>query len=238
MTDVLTERSPAQFAQNWFDALSLHQSVEDILPYLSDEGLEMYFPDATLLNEADVRRWFDVVGASFTDQAHIVEQIVETPTADGVDLAVTVIWQATQISDGTWINSRAQQSWSLATANTPQGYRIKSYRVDSLAAIEDTRAVVERYYQLANAGDWNPWCDLFAVDQVMDEQLAGHVEGREPLRAMMAGFPDMYARFSNNPVHFVIEGEQAAVVSHISAESTKASGSRPTWSTTSRCATA
>ena len=46
----------------------------------------------------------------------------------------------------------------------------------------DTRGVVNRYYELANAGDWNPWCDLFKVDTVMDEQLAGHVEGRETLR--------------------------------------------------------
>lgn len=80
-----------------------------------------------------------------------------------------------------------------------------------------TREVVDRYYALANAGDWDAWCDLFAADQVMDEQLAGHVEGREPLREMMKGFPDMYARFANVPRHVVIDGEQAAVVSHISA---------------------
>ncbi|MFD0392270.1 hypothetical protein ACFQ3Z_03675 [Streptomyces nogalater] len=41
----------------------------------------------------------------------------------------------------------------------------------------NTTEIVERYYALANAGDWDPWCDLFAEDQTMDEQLAGHVEG-------------------------------------------------------------
>jgi ketosteroid isomerase-like protein len=81
----------------------------------------------------------------------------------------------------------------------------------------DTADVVERYYRLANAGDWDPWCDLFAEDQKMDEQLAGHVEGRETLREMMRGFPAMYAQFSNRPVHIVVQGGQAAVVSHISA---------------------
>lgn len=75
--------------------------------------------------------------------------------------------------------------------------------------------VVRRYYELANAGAWDAWCDLFAPDQVMDEQLAGHVEGREPLRQMMAGFPAMYATFSNEPRHIVVDGDQAAVVSHI-----------------------
>lgn len=80
----------------------------------------------------------------------------------------------------------------------------------------DTKDVVHRYYELANAGDWDSWCDLFAADQVMDEQLAGHVEGRETLRAMMKGFPETYESFANRPQRFVVEGEQAAVVSHIS----------------------
>ena len=81
----------------------------------------------------------------------------------------------------------------------------------------DTRDVVTRYYELANAGRWDAWCDLFAERQVMDEQLAGHVEGRETLRDMMKGFPTMYSSFANVPKHVVVDGDQAAVVSHISA---------------------
>jgi ketosteroid isomerase-like protein len=81
----------------------------------------------------------------------------------------------------------------------------------------NTSEVVTRYYELANRGDWAAWTDLFAEDQVMDEQLAGHVEGQATLREMMAGFPNMYAEFHNTPRHVVVEGEQAAVISHISA---------------------
>ncbi|MFJ9630866.1 nuclear transport factor 2 family protein [Streptomyces sp. NPDC091280] len=79
----------------------------------------------------------------------------------------------------------------------------------------NTREVVDTYYRLANSGEWDAWCDLFAVDQTMDEQLAGHVEGRETLRQMMKGFPEMYASFANVPRHVVVDGEQAAVVSDI-----------------------
>ena len=39
-----------------------------------------------------------------------------------------------------------------------------------------TADVIDRYYETANAGDWDAWCDLFTDDQVMDEQLAGHIE--------------------------------------------------------------
>ncbi|MBO2448752.1 nuclear transport factor 2 family protein [Actinomadura barringtoniae] len=85
----------------------------------------------------------------------------------------------------------------------------------------EIRSVVSRYYELANAGDWDAWTDLFAPDQVMDEQLAGHVEGREKLREMMRGFPGMYAAFQNSPKTVVVEGDEAAVISHISAETVK-----------------
>jgi ketosteroid isomerase-like protein len=81
----------------------------------------------------------------------------------------------------------------------------------------DVRDIVTRYYEYANAGEWDAWCDLFAEDQVMDEQLAGHIEGLPTLREMMKGFGGMYASFSNAPRHILVDGDEAAVVSHISA---------------------
>jgi glyoxylase I family protein len=81
----------------------------------------------------------------------------------------------------------------------------------------DTRGAVERYYKLANAGAWEAWCGLFAEDAVLDEQLAGRIRGRERLRELMAGFPALYPRFANLPRHVVVDGDQAAVFSHLSA---------------------
>ncbi len=81
----------------------------------------------------------------------------------------------------------------------------------------DTTEVLSRYYQFANAGDWQSWCDLFTPDMVMDEQLAGHVEGRDRLQDMMAGFGAMYASFQNVPRHFIVHDAEAAAVSRITA---------------------
>jgi ketosteroid isomerase-like protein len=80
----------------------------------------------------------------------------------------------------------------------------------------DTKQVIDRYYELANGGQWDAWCDLFSADTRMDEQLAGHVEGRETLRAMVKSFPQTYASFANRPKHMVVSETCAAVVSHIS----------------------
>ena len=79
--------------------------------------------------------------------------------------------------------------------------------------------VIDLYYKYANAGDWDAWCDLFADDMVMDEQLAGHIEGLDTLRPMMGGMDSMYSKFENVPKHIITSGDEGAVVSHISAAS-------------------
>jgi ketosteroid isomerase-like protein len=80
-----------------------------------------------------------------------------------------------------------------------------------------TREVIDRYYRSVNAGDWDTWLTLFDDNVVIDEQLAGHVEGIGILRGAIDGLKKGYARFQNVPEHIVVEGDQACVTSHISA---------------------
>jgi ketosteroid isomerase-like protein len=80
-----------------------------------------------------------------------------------------------------------------------------------------TREVIDRYYETANAGDWQTWLTLFQEDVVIDEQLAGHVEGLDILRGAIGGMEKGYSKFQNVPKHIVVDGDEATVVSHISA---------------------
>jgi ketosteroid isomerase-like protein len=84
-------------------------------------------------------------------------------------------------------------------------------------------SVINEYYALANRGEWDAWCDLFHPSLVMEEQLAGRVEGIAALREMMKGFGADLDSFANEPQHIVIgdDGEQAAVVSRLSLLSKK-----------------
>ena len=81
--------------------------------------------------------------------------------------------------------------------------------------------IIAKYYEYANAGKWDAWCDLFTETQEMDEQLAGHISGLTVLRGMMAGMGQAYAVFQNVPTAIIVEGNQGAVVSHISARAAK-----------------
>ena len=83
------------------------------------------------------------------------------------------------------------------------------------------KEIIEAYYVHANSGDWTAWCDLFDENQIMDEQLAGHIESLTTLRGMMAGMGNVYAVFINKPLHILVDGNKAAAVSHISARASK-----------------
>ncbi|HMD89959.1 MAG TPA: nuclear transport factor 2 family protein [Anaerolineaceae bacterium] len=85
----------------------------------------------------------------------------------------------------------------------------------------DNHETIRKYFEFANAGKWDAWCDLFTDDMVMDEQLAGHIVGLAALRPMMAGMGQAYAKFQNVLKEIVVEGDQGAVVSHISALAAK-----------------
>ena len=84
-----------------------------------------------------------------------------------------------------------------------------------------TRDVVNKYYETVNAGDWDSWLTLFADTIVIDEQLAGHVEGIAILRGAVGGMKRGYSKFINQPLHVVVDGSEACVVSHISAANAK-----------------
>jgi ketosteroid isomerase-like protein len=82
-----------------------------------------------------------------------------------------------------------------------------------------TKVLIEMYFIHASGGNWDAWCDLFAEDMVMDEQLAGHIEGLARLRGMMKGMNKGYSKFQNIAKHIIVspDGTEAAAVSHISA---------------------
>lgn len=79
------------------------------------------------------------------------------------------------------------------------------------------RDAIKNYYDYANAGDWSSWSGLFTEDAIVDEQLAGRIVTRKALSEAVAGFPDMYRSFVNTPAEVIVEGDLAAVRSHISA---------------------
>jgi ketosteroid isomerase-like protein len=86
----------------------------------------------------------------------------------------------------------------------------------------DTREVIERYYETVNAGDWEQWLTLFADDVVVDEQIAGHLEGIGVLRGVVDDIRKGFPKFLMLAEHTVAEAEQGCVIWH--CEAVNASG--------------
>ena len=75
----------------------------------------------------------------------------------------------------------------------------------------NNREIMDKYYEYANAGDWDAWCDLVAEDQIMEEQLAGHIERLSALKSIMAGMDKTYSKFQNVPQQIIVAGDERAI---------------------------
>ena len=120
------------FVRKWFQELSDHVPVERLQRFLAPAGLQMVFPERTLLSLGDFRDWYATVGLAYTDQSHAVETVTATPADDHVDIDVVVIWRAVQTADGSRLAMRARQRWHLLRVPGDPGFVIAGYRVEDM----------------------------------------------------------------------------------------------------------
>lgn len=123
------------FVGRWFELLSEHAPVDQLLSMTSATDLEMAFPERTLRSHSDFRDWYATVGDTFTDQEHVVKELDARDDADRTDITLTVVWAATQLSDGSRRAYRVNQAWQLLTSPETGTPVITRYRVLSLEQV-------------------------------------------------------------------------------------------------------
>ncbi len=62
-------------AEAWYRKLDVHAPMVDVLPMLSEDGLEMRFPEATLTTMAEFEGWYQRVIRIFFDEVHLVKEL-------------------------------------------------------------------------------------------------------------------------------------------------------------------
>lgn len=120
-----------QFCESWFDDLSNRAPVQEMLPRLAPQGLEMAFPERTLHSHDDFVDWYAAVGDLFTDQEHTLQRLDVEDHGSLIDLDLTVVWTATHLRDGTRTAFRIDQRWTLRKGPGDE-LRILLYRVGEL----------------------------------------------------------------------------------------------------------
>lgn len=101
------------FVYYWFSLHDLHANINKSYALLDKDNLFMKFPEITVRNLEDYKKWYDGVGANIKSNLHYVKTLEVTFTeANKYRVNVLVNWQAID-KDGKFINMDATQEWSL-----------------------------------------------------------------------------------------------------------------------------
>lgn len=134
-TGALTADAIRTFAEDWYKALDVHAPIEEVLPLMVDDGLEMVFPEATARGHEGFRAWYEAVTHRFFDEVHTVTKVEPVITGDTATVDVVVNWQA-KIWDApapksAWLGFDARQTWEVKAG--PEGQVLLTrYVVDGL----------------------------------------------------------------------------------------------------------
>lgn len=134
----LTAAEVQAFAEDWYRKLDVHAPLEDFVPLLADDGLEMVFPEATVQGFEGFKGWYERVVRIFFDEVHTVKEAQPSFKDDGLaaDVKVVVKWEASVWNPPAPYSERiildAYQTWEVKRSPKTQAVVISRYVVDSL----------------------------------------------------------------------------------------------------------
>ncbi len=137
----LTQSEIRQLAADWYLKLDVHAPLEEYVPFLAEEGLEMRFPEGTVYGFDGFKGWYERVTRIFFDEVHTLKKVEATSNSNTqVEVKVVVNWQASiwnpPAAKSQRIVSDAYQTWVVKRSPTTQKPVIQSYVVDSLEYAE------------------------------------------------------------------------------------------------------
>lgn len=115
------------FVYNTFYMFDKHVPADEFLGILTDKGLNMRFPEATLTSHEDFKRWYAGIGENIKSNTHAIQSVDVAVAGNGLYRAhVVVLWQA-ENKKGEYLKFKADQRWTLVE---DQGrLKIKDYIV-------------------------------------------------------------------------------------------------------------
>ncbi len=135
----LTQSEIKELVDEWFEGLNVHRPLVQMLPLLSDNGLKMVFPEATLTNLVEFESWYQTVNSTFFDEDHIITDLSAEIDGEQAEVKVTVIWKASQWTapapTSTRTEMEAKQSWTVKRSAQTGKPVITVYTVHSLEPV-------------------------------------------------------------------------------------------------------
>lgn len=136
MSAPLTAQEIRELAEVWYRKLDVHAPMVEVLPMLSEGGLEMRFPEATLTTMAEFEGWYQRVIRIFFDEVHKVKEVTAEISGDTAKVHVIVEWQASvwnpPAANSARIKLDADQSWVVKRSPVTGKPVISVYTVNGL----------------------------------------------------------------------------------------------------------
>jgi hypothetical protein len=149
----LLESEVKQLVDTWYAKLDVHAPVEELLPLLADEGLEMKLPEVTLHGHAEFIQWYEGVIRTFFDEIHTMKELHITltggPRETNVEVEgslmqaqvqLVVNWQAHRwkapAAKSEWLGFDATQRWVVQRLPNTGKPVVVTYIVDALTPME------------------------------------------------------------------------------------------------------
>jgi hypothetical protein len=149
----LLESEVKQLVDTWYAKLDAHAPVEELLPLLADDGLEMKLPEVTLHGHAEFIQWYERVIRTFFDEIHTMKELhITLPEPPGeadvqvggssrqAQVQLVVNWQARRwnppAAKSEWLGFDASQRWVVQRLPNSGNPVVVTYTVDALTPMQ------------------------------------------------------------------------------------------------------
>lgn len=123
-------------AADWYRKLDVHAKLDEFIPFLAEEGVEMRFPEATVHGFDGFRDWYEKVVGIFFDEVHTVKSVTLENQNNPSEVKVVVKWEASvwtpPAAESKRIVLDAYQTWYVVRSPISGKPVIQTYIVDSL----------------------------------------------------------------------------------------------------------
>jgi hypothetical protein len=117
------------FVYYWYGLHDVHASIKKSYALLNKNNLLIIFPNATIRNLVDYKKWYDDIGVNIKNNLHTVKELEITPISDHqYQVNVVVNWQAIN-KDNNFINALVTQQWLLVDGASDSHPYVREYKV-------------------------------------------------------------------------------------------------------------
>ena len=113
----LTQWEVKELVYEYFRKITIKEPVEQVLPLLASQGLEMQFPDTTMRSYDDFKKWYSDVTHLFFDQVHDIKFLAVDINGAEAQVNLIVNWQARTWTPPNWASDwqgfYVHQCWTV-----------------------------------------------------------------------------------------------------------------------------